>query len=106
MPPIEYTDVRQGVRKDHPPPTEHCIAQVSRILCFFQLQGAFFTFVEQMLSQVFASSDLESLPSAEAMSFACLFLGNMYASLCASRSFDLFFFPYSGVKFSYLLFKR
>ena len=30
-----------------------------------------------MLAHVFASSDLDSLPSAEAMSFACMFLGNM-----------------------------
>jgi hypothetical protein len=32
-----------------------------------------------MLAHVFASSDLDSLPSAEAMSFACMFLGNMCA---------------------------
>jgi hypothetical protein len=34
----------------------------------------------KMLAHVFVSSDLESLPSAEAMSFACLFLGNMCVS--------------------------
>ena len=33
-----------------------------------------------MLAQVFASSEMESVPSAEAMSFACLLLGNMCES--------------------------
>jgi hypothetical protein len=57
-----------------------------------------------MLAQVFASSEMDSLPSAEAMSFACLFLGNM-CELCSTSFFEGFK-AILGVNFSFLQFKR
>jgi hypothetical protein len=78
MPPIERTDVREGVRKSFPPPPELCITQVPLICLDFI--SFYILNMGQMIAQVFASSDLESLPSAEAMSFACIFLGNMCAT--------------------------
>ena len=48
-----------------------------------------------MLAQVFASSEMESLPSAEAMSFACLFLGNMCASFSHANVMFCVFLNYN-----------
>jgi hypothetical protein len=39
MPPIERTDVREGVRDRFPPPPEHCIAQVLRVKFCFQVHN-------------------------------------------------------------------